>query len=84
MSNSQWIPVSERLPNSTGWVLVAQAGGSVILGFFNRPEQTFSVDETAAVRIVERYELSVTHWMPLPDLPQVTRESDKPVSKGNY
>jgi hypothetical protein len=62
----RWIPVSERLPEKEGWYLVVY---KLNIGLRHFENEHFYCD-TYPVS-------SITHWMPLPELPV---ENDRPES----
>ena len=53
----RWLPVTERLPEQEGSYIVRTASGSVTIVTFY-PE-------------FERFQRIFTHWMPLPEAPEV-------------
>lgn len=57
----EWIPVSERLPEDSGFYLVHHKGGFV-------SERYFYEDAPEIFAQVQNY--PVTHWMPLPAAPK--------------
>ena len=57
----QWIPVSERLPEKTGYYLVHHKGGFVAERYFY---------EEAPEQFVPFGNEPVTHWMPMPEPPK--------------
>lgn len=60
--DSGWIPVEERLPEENVYVLIvtkAQNGSRNI-------DKGYMLDE----RWVKRGYAAVTHWMPMPELPE--------------
>lgn len=70
---TQWISIQEQLPNSMeGILLHIKAGGNHNYNFISTgimyPNNTFSWHKNAMVYKTAE----VTHWMPLPDKPEVT------------
>lgn len=73
-----WIPVSQRLPDPLEDVLVAQLISSIpgdpdpyliSIGYLNKQGQWMDychVDEAL---------LGITHWQPLPDMPELPEEA---------
>ena len=65
----KWIPVTEKLPEKDGSVLVYNGYGRGIL-WFEKGNGFNEIDDYGWVRPVD----SVTHWMPLPEPPKNERE----------
>ena len=76
-----WIPVTERLPNEYETVLVATDGG-VSAGEVRFPDSECDMDEAWWMVFKDRRDRTiswaglvrlsdVTHWMPLPPLPNM-------------
>ena len=66
----RWIPVEERLPEDRGDVLVAaywHERWGVYMGWCAPERAAWSVH----VGIGDRNDVAVTHWMPLPEPPEV-------------
>ena len=61
----RWIPVGERLPESGDTVLVWDYGEHVIAWL------NFTVNGTAYFSAPGRSNFEVTHWMPMPEPPEV-------------
>ena len=59
---ARWIPVSERLPEASEWVLVS-GNGLVSVGYFDSV-MWWSADDL-------RFPFEPTHWRPLPQPPEV-------------
>lgn len=77
----RWIPVEERLPKEYETVLVATDGG-VAAAEIRLPDDEYDIDEPWWMVFKDRRERSmswagfvklrdVTHWMPLPEPPEV-------------
>lgn len=66
MPPSNWIPVSERLPEKNIFVLVLEAY-RVDIGFFVRSATRGPIFELVREN---DYTDEVTHWQPLPDPPE--------------
>ena len=77
----RWIPVEERLPKEYETVLVATDGG-VAAAEIRLPDDECDIDEPWWMVFKDRRERSmswagfvklrdVTHWMPLPEPPEV-------------
>ena len=67
--DDKWIPVSERLPELDQDVL-AIVDDDIVIGDFRQEwdgEIYFSRDEVGSTRYV-------THWMPLPELPEESKK----------
>ena len=62
LQTSRWIPVSERLPEYGGYVLVVFEKCLPFVALYYSGVKKFSC---------EREEANPTHWMPLPELPGV-------------
>ena len=60
----RWIPVSERLPKKTDTVLVLAGGVRVIATYHNKNKWELLWRISSEI-------YGVTHWMPLPKLPEV-------------
>lgn len=68
---SGWIPCSERLPEKDTSVLIS-AQGHRITAFYDAVKGVFMLTETEGLF----YSMSaVTHWMPLPELPETEGKS---------
>lgn len=68
LEKKRWIPVTERLPEDRGDVLVVaywHERWGVHLGWCARERGAWSV----RVGFANRSDLAVTHWMPLPEAP---------------
>ena len=59
-----WIPVEERLPENFCWVLVARYGGTIVVEAQHIGGGTFMRGNS---------EVYPTHWMNLPEPPEVKR-----------
>ena len=66
---SQWIPVSERLPEDGVDVLVSWGTpeGELLIAHWRADEREWFDDEGKRVPAV-----GVTHWMPLPEPPRAS------------
>ena len=62
---SEWIPVSERLPQDDQRVLVWSQSNGLHIAYLDWQRQWRDADDN--------YGKKITHWMPLPDPPEVTR-----------
>ena len=61
----KWIPVTERLPDDGGCVLIALRWGYVDMGWYDKQFERWTSE------FVNRYEDGeITHWMPLPEPPK--------------
>ena len=65
----RWIPVTERLPQSEGTYLVCTNRGSVYASHFY-PEFVFRDGYVREPQWSQRGNVTVTHWMPLPEPPK--------------
>lgn len=65
-SSSMWIPCSERLPSDFSYVLCSGRDGMGILRYIGAKW----LDENALAYSVNE----ITHWMPLPEPPEVTQD----------
>lgn len=73
--HGQWIPVTERLPGKGGTYIVTTAKGTVTTALFYEA-RTFPAQKWRdAYDRPARWQLNrkVTHWMPLPELPEDER-----------
>ncbi len=59
---SEWIPVTERLPEHTNTVIVCDEHG---VWFANRENKLEGWYDTCGGGVME----NITHWMPLPEPP---------------
>ena len=68
---SQWIPVSERMPDRNGGSLVCVTAddGKPYVQQAHFFDGIWWTGESPAAR----YPFDVTHWMPLPEPPEVTK-----------
>ena len=65
-SVNSWIPCSERLPEKDMSVLIS-AQGHRVTAYYDSVKRVFMLTETEGLF----YSMSaVTHWMPLPEVPQ--------------
>lgn len=62
---SDWIPVTERLPDNQENVLCDDEG-RVVVGYYT--------DEEVGWHDVHNYRIYPTHWMPLPEPPEGVQE----------
>lgn len=62
----KWIPVSERLPEKSGYYLVVTAKGSIVDLSYSSRWQAFNAFDGCD----NEFAIIVTHWMPLPELPK--------------
>lgn len=68
-NTQQWISVKERLPDENALVLCAGARGGMFLG---KIRWLYEEDGTAYCHVPNaRCGRSATHWMPLPNVPEV-------------
>jgi len=65
-----WISVKDRLPEKCGMYLLAD--GNRVYGDYVRKQEIFMRDGKAYYEIVKDKGKSFTHWMPLPEPPEVT------------
>ena len=66
----QWIPVSERLPEDTGWYLVtfkAYGGGDVVSELSYRKPENYWTDADISCKLLDNNE--IVAWMPIPPKP---------------
>ena len=66
-AGSQWIPVSERMPEEDVRVLVSSSGRYFVAECFRGD---FWETHNSGIAMVDRCVTGVTHWMPLPEPPQ--------------
>lgn len=68
----EWIPVSERLPEPGKMVLLTVSGKFKNISFVDAYELgEFDTDEGWILEMWPEWkDLKVTHWMPLPELPE--------------
>jgi hypothetical protein len=57
----RWIPVSERLPDTSGYLLVVNKGYLPYIASYHLSNNEFVCDDGVCFP---------THWMPLPEQPQ--------------
>ena len=69
----RWIPVTERLPGNDDFVLVSVCGKAGCITLENATELAqFSMDEGWILEMWPEWEdPKVTHWMPLPEAPEM-------------
>lgn len=73
---SNWVPVSERLPEKDGCYLVYDAGSIDVVNFANNlARETYGeLDARPGFYYIddeyEYWERAYTHWMPLPEPPE--------------
>lgn len=65
----EWIPVTERLPETEGSYLVYTERGSVYASHFYT-EKKFASGYVREASWSQRGKVKVTHWMPLPEPPK--------------
>ena len=64
----EWISVEERLPEREGYYLTSTIRGVIMIGaFFSYCASTDN----------PQFKYDVTHWMPLPEAPKMTRKEDE-------
>ncbi len=75
---SQWIKCSERMPEEDSYVVAAEIGSATLYSFvaswflhgrFNLMEDGLSASNYDGGACISM-NLSITHWMPLPEPPQ--------------
>lgn len=59
-----WIPVSERLPETSGDYLVTTASGDVNVLEFSAKHSTFNASD---LQKYPKHAIAVKAWMPLPE-----------------
>lgn len=62
---SEWISVKDRLPENGKEVLFSD-GSSIMVGWYNADEEYWELTDADMIA----YAQDVTHWMPLPRLPE--------------
>ena len=68
INNGGWISVKDRLPNVSGYVLTcARISRRIDTLFYSTDYKAFNAKYTAETAV------PVTHWMPLPEPPEVKR-----------
>jgi len=75
LEERKWIPVSERLPEDCVRVLTHITNSqinTIVRGFYIHRLQEWRSDEVDETH--KNFLLNVTHWMPLPELPEVKDE----------
>jgi hypothetical protein len=65
---SAWISVKDWLPEESGYYLVCNKAGWITDMHFSAKHQLWNVHDHS--RNLEN-KIAVTHWMPLPDAPEV-------------
>ena len=68
VQQSRWIPCSERLPEKDGRYLCVWLDNSVATFWFSNKHFRFSAEDTCEIDNL------VTHWMPLPEPPEMEEE----------
>lgn len=63
----EWISVNDRLPDNWKTVLALCKDGGMFVGIHTPFERWEILTAMKSTRIVKR---TVTHWMPLPELPK--------------
>lgn len=71
-SISKWIPCSDRLPEKDTSVLICGAGHRVTAYY----DAVFGVFRLTESNDLFYQKSAVTHWMPLPDLPELEEEKE--------
>jgi len=74
----QWIPVSERLPEDTGWYLItfkAYGGGDVVSELSYRKPENYWTDADISRKLLDNNE--IVAWMPIPKPDEVKIEKTK-------
>lgn len=66
LNNYKWTSVDEALPEDCVEVLVYDKECKIIMGWYNKAENIWSADFVGELE-------AVTHWQPLPDLPDATK-----------
>lgn len=72
MEKNQWIKCSERLPEKSGLYLALNKGSSSYFPFpihFSKKYQMWNRTDCDILPPYDRF--NITHWMPLPDAPEV-------------
>jgi hypothetical protein len=73
---NKWISVADRLPEDNRHVIVALAGSVVFVGHYNHGKSKWRLGlQTREPR--HGGVIFVSHWMPLPDPPIVSRLEGK-------
>ncbi|MBS9442468.1 DUF551 domain-containing protein [Photorhabdus heterorhabditis] len=65
----EWISVDERLPDDTNLVLIVILGCWVSAGYLSHYGDKRFYDN-----VLCRYENNVTHWQPMPSLPETNND----------
>ena len=86
MNSNEWIPVSERLPKKDGRYLVVKllfdkTQWQDVLRFAKDGAKTSPYDLAGQTNVWYRYDSeygdvptdNVTHWMPLPEMPELPK-----------
>ena len=75
---SKWIDVNDRLPTHGEFVLAETAPGSMSVGrnsvvaeYIHQPMESYGVFVMANANRCDI--LNITHWMPIPDLPEMEK-----------
>lgn len=73
VKKSEWIKCSERLPEESGNYLVCDVPYKImsVVAYSARWERFNCYDTFTEEYVNERGVYEVTHWMPLPDAPEV-------------
>ncbi len=70
---SEWISVKERLPEKGQFVLIICAGSSIPISASYEPGEYYEWDENCNCggygSEKHFYQNEITHWMPLPEVP---------------
>ena len=66
LEKSRWISVEDRLPETSGDVIIYfdRCGGEIGIGWYDKKYNAWVMNN----RVICGY--NVTHWMPLPDAPE--------------
>lgn len=71
----EWISVEDRLPEASGNVLICTKTGYMAVIAFSKKYGAFNHFDTLG-EPGETAMRDVTHWMPLPDLPEGVRRDE--------
>ena len=76
VTSQEWVSVDERMPEESGDYLVIAKSGSIFRYYYSHEEREFGEYVEIELDFVEKPDTvwisldTITHWMPIPDLPK--------------